>query len=170
MGMYTEFIFGCSLKKDTPKVCIDALDYIINGEDKQPKYENPVGWEQERYNERFIERTTPVEEIENFIEKYDFRRLFTSSSYFFGAAHPTMRFFWDSIEGSYKISTRSDLKDYENKLEDFVEYIRPFVYMGSGLHDIYAYVLFEECEFPTIYAKDGTYELPKGYKQKSLFE
>ena len=34
MGMYTEFIFGCELSKNTPKVCIDALDYVINGEEK----------------------------------------------------------------------------------------------------------------------------------------
>lgn len=161
MGMYTEFIFGCALKKDTPKVCIDALDYVINGEDKQPKYENPVDWDQKKYNERYIERTTPIEEIEAFIKKYSLWRLFTSSSYYFGAAHPTKQFFWDDIDRSYKISTSSDLKDYEHQIEDFVEYIRPFVDTGSGLHDIYAYVLYEECEFPTIYAKDGTYNMPR---------
>ena len=35
MGMYTEFIFGCNLSKDTPKECIDALDFVINGEEKE---------------------------------------------------------------------------------------------------------------------------------------
>lgn len=161
MGMYTEFIFGCALKKDTPKVCIDALDYVINGRDKKPKYENPVDYEQKMYNEMFIERTTPIEEIEAFIEKYDFWRLFTSSSYYFGAAHPTKKLYWDDIDHTFKISTRADLKNYEHKIEDFVEYIRPYVDSGSGLRDIYAYVMFEESEFPTIYAVDGTYTMPK---------
>ena len=67
MGMYTEFIFGCELSKKAPKVCVDALDYVINGEEKKPKYENPEGFEQKRFNENYIERTTPIEEIEKFI-------------------------------------------------------------------------------------------------------
>lgn len=41
MGMYTEFIFGCSLSKDTPKICIDALDYVINGENKNQSMRIP---------------------------------------------------------------------------------------------------------------------------------
>ena len=60
--MYTEFIFGCELSKNTPRVCVEALDFVINGEDKQPKYENPEGWEQKDYNEHYIDRTLPVEE------------------------------------------------------------------------------------------------------------
>jgi hypothetical protein len=162
MGMYTEFIFGCELSKKTPKVCVDALDYVINGEEKQPKYENPDGWEQKRFNEDYIERTTPIEEIEKFIEEYDFYRLFCSCSYYFGAANPVRRFEYDHISDSYKISTRADLKNYTGQIENFIEYIAPYVISGSGYeHSIFAYVQYEEDHFPTMYGfKDyNTHEL-----------
>jgi hypothetical protein len=155
MGMYTEFIFGCELSKKTPKVCVDALDYVINGEEKQPKYENPEGWEQKRFNDNYIERTTPVEEIEKFIEEYDFYRLFCSCSYYFGAANPVRRFEWDNISNSYKISTMADLKNYSGQIEKFIEYIAPYVEHGSGYeHRIFAYVQYEEAHFPTMYGFD----------------
>ena len=54
MGMYTELIFGCTLSKHTPKVCIDALDTVING-DKHPKYEEPKDWREQEYNKHFID-------------------------------------------------------------------------------------------------------------------
>ena len=152
MGMYTEFIFGCELSKNTPKVCVDALDYVINGEEKKPKYENPEGWEQKEFNDNYIERTTPVEEIEKFIEEYDFYRLFCSCSYYFGAANPVRKFEWDNISKSYKISTRADLKNYSKQIEKFIEYIAPYVEHGSGYeHRIFAYVQYEEDHFPTMY-------------------
>ena len=161
MGMYTEFIFGCELSKNTPKVCIDALDYSINGEEKKPKYENPEGWEEKRFNENYIERTTPVEEIEKFIEEYDFDRLFHCSSYYFGAANPMSKFYYDSISKSYKISTRADLKNYSGQIEKFIEYIKPYVEHGSGYdNEIFAYVQYEEDPFPTMYGIDGVYANP----------
>ena len=151
MGMYTEFIFGCELSKNTPKVCVDALDYVINGEEKKPKYENPEGWEQKDFNKNYIERTTPVEEIEKFIEEYDFYRLFCSCSHYFGAANPVRRFEYDHISNSYKISTRADLKN-AGQIEKFIEYIAPYVEYGSGYeHRIFAYVQYEEDHFPTMY-------------------
>ena len=152
MGMYTEFIFGCELSKDTPKVCVDALDYVINGEEKQPKYENPEGYEQKKFNDNYIERTTPVEEIQKFIEEYDMYRLFCSCSYYFGAANPIHKFHYDKISDAYHISTRADLKNYTGQIEKFIEYIAPYVISGSGYeHEIFAYVQYEEDEFPTLY-------------------
>ena len=156
MGMYTEFIFGCELSKDTPKVCIDALDYSINGEEKKPKYENPQTYDEKRYNENYIERTTPIEDILAFIEKYDFDRLFHSCSYYFGALNPIHRFEYDEIDKAYHISTRSDLKNYSNQIEKFIEYITPYVRHGSGYgHEIFAYVQYEEDDFPTMYGIGG---------------
>ena len=158
--MYTEFIFGCELSKKTPKVCVDALDYVINGEEKKPKYENPQDWEEKEFNENYIERTTPVEEIEKFIEEYDMYRLFCSSSYYFGAANPVKKFMYDHISDSYHISTRADLKN-GGCIEKLLEYIKPYVTSGSGYdHHIYAYVQYEEAAFPTIYAIDGVYKDP----------
>lgn len=159
MGMYTEFIFGCSLSKDTPKICIDTLDYVINGENKHPKYENPETWEEKKYNDKFIERTSTDDEIQAFIGEYDFGRLFCSGSYYFGA--PVVRkFYYDDIDKTYKISTRANLKNYGRQIERFIDYIKPYIESGSGYeHNIFAYVQYEEAEFPTIYGIDGTYEV-----------
>ena len=149
------------MSKKTPKVCVDALDYVINGEEKKPKYENPEGWEEKRFNDDYIERTTPIEEIEKFIEEYDFYRLFGSSSYYFGAANPVRKFHYDSIAESYKISTRADLKNYTDQIEKFIEYIKPYVEHGSGYdHEIFAYVQYEEDPFPKMYGIDGVYANP----------
>ena len=151
MGMYTEFIFGCSLSKNTPKICIDALDYVINGENKKPGYE--------KYNKGFIERTSTDNEIQTFINEYDFRRLFCSGSYYFGAP-VSKELYYDYIDKTYKISTRANLKNYQNQIEKFIEYIKPYVVHGSGYdHHIFAYVQYEEDEFPTIYGTDGTYKV-----------
>lgn len=158
MGMYTEFIFGCELSKETPNICVEALDYVINGEEKKPKHENPETWQEKEFNDNYIERTHTVEEINEFIEKYDFWRLFRCCSYYFGAANPTGRFKYDHISRSYHISTRADLKNYEGQIERFIEYITPYVKHGSGFPlGIFAYVQYEESPFPTIYSLGGTY-------------
>jgi hypothetical protein len=168
MGMYTEFIFGCELSKDLPKVCIDALDKSINDKYdeetgryiKKPKYETPQKYEEKKFNENYIERTTPDEEIDKFIEDYDFGRLFHSCSYYFGAANSYSKFHYDAISESYHISTRSDLKNYTNQVERFIEYIKPYVIHGSGYDNkIFAYVQYEEAPFPTIYGTTGVYHV-----------
>ena len=166
MGMYTEFIFGCELSKNTPRVCVEALDFVINGEDKQPKYDNPEGWEQKDYNEHYIDRTLPVEEIKAFIDKYDFYGLFCSCSYSFGAANPISKFYWDSISSSYHISTRADLKNYTNQIETFIDYIKEYVESGSGDYEVYAYVQYECDDLPTIYSLQGVYDVSKLIKKE----
>ena len=160
MGMYTEFIFGCALSEDTPKICIEAMDYVINGEEKKPRYENPKNYQEESFNENYIERTYTDEEINEFIEKYDFWRLFRCYSYYFGAANPVGKFYYDSIYKHYHISTRADLNNYDGQIERFIDYIKPYIVQGSGYsHNVFAYVQFEESEFPTIYAMDGKYSV-----------
>jgi hypothetical protein len=160
MGMYTEFILGAELSKDMPKICVDALDYVINGATKKPRYENPTTYEEERYNENYFERTHSEEEIEKFAEEYDMWRLFLSCSYYFGTAHPIGIFYYDSISNSYHISTRADLKNYESKIEKFIEYIRPYVISGSGYdHHIFAYSHYEEDAFPIMYGINGKWNI-----------
>lgn len=159
MGMYTEFIFGCELRKDTPRECIEALDYVINGEKKKPKYKKPKNYVQKEFNENYIERTLSEEEIKAFINKYNLESLFWSSSYYFGAANPVHCFRYDNISRAYHISTRADLKN-GRRIEDFIEYIKPYVKSASGYpHHIFAYVHYEEDPFPTMYGMDGVYNM-----------
>lgn len=155
MGMYTEFIFGCALREDTPRICIEALDYVINGEEKKPRYENPITCEEKLYNDTFIDRILSVEEIENFADFYDLSRLCYSFSGYFGAGENDPCFYYDSVIKAYRISIRSDIKNYENQIDRFLEYIEPYIKSGSGSNDIYAYVLYEENEYPYIYSLKG---------------
>lgn len=158
--MYTEFILGCNLSKDISKECVDAIDYVINGEEKKPKYKNPETYEEIMHNRHYIERTTLEDDIKKFIREYDLYYLFGSSSYYFGGASPVSKFYYDDIDNEYHITIRSDLKNYTGQIEKFINYITPYVVQGSGYpHEIFAYVQYEEDEFPTIYAMDGEYDI-----------
>lgn len=170
MGCYTELILGCSLSKDTPKVCIDAIDYVINGEHKQPKYDNPKNWQESDYNLNYFDRTMPEEDITKFLKEYDLYTLFGCSSFYFGAASPTHRFEYCDADKTYKISTRANLKNSSGRIEKFLEYIKPYVVQGSGFsHHIYASVQFEDEEFPTFYAIDGVYKNPLYTNQLEVY-
>lgn len=165
MGMYTEFIFGCSLSKDTPKECIDALDYVINGPDKEPKIENPKTYAEIKFNAGYIDRTTSDEDIQAFIDKFDLRGLMRSCSYYFDAP-PVSSMYFDDIDHAYHISSRANLKNYNHEIESFIEYIRPYINGGSGLKEVFAYVMYEEDEFPTIYTLEGDYDVSEYIKDK----
>jgi len=80
--------------------------------------------------------------------------LFHSSSYYFGAANPCSKFYYDNISDSYHIATRADLKN-GGAIEKFLEYIEPYIVYGSGTSNVYAYVQYVEAEFPTLYTMKG---------------
>lgn len=157
--MYTELILGCSLSKETPRILIEALDLVINPK-KKPKYENPKNYEEKIYNERFIDQTFSEKEIEEFENKYNLCYIIYSGSYYFGCADSKPSFYKDDISKDYKLSFRSNCKN-GGIIENFLEYIKPYIIQGSGPSDIYAYVQYEEDEFPTIYSlKYGKTSVP----------
>lgn len=133
MGMYTELILGCKLSKSAPKLLINALDAVINH------------WNEKDYGDA-------SDEVKDFIIKYDLPYLFHGSSYCFGVSRSNSAFWFDNITGCWYISTRSNLKNYEDQIENFLAYLKPYVEQGSGEADIYAYVLYEECSKPQIYS------------------
>lgn len=148
--MYTELILGCSLSKETPRILIETLDWIINS-NKKPKYDNPKNYEEKIYNGRFIDQTLSEKEIEEFEKKYNLRRIIYSGSYYFGYAESRPSFYKDDISDDYKLSFRSNCKN-GGIIENFLKYIKPYIIQGSGPSDVYAYVQYEEDEFPTIYS------------------
>lgn len=125
MGMYTELIFGAKLKKETPTSVIDALKYMV-GETK--------------------ERPTDFPFPEGRVDY-----LFGCSSYSFGVNKGLSKMWFDDISGCFHISTRSNIKNYENEIESFLEWIKPYIESGSGERDIYAMVIYEESSSPNIY-------------------
>lgn len=123
MGIYTELIFGASLKRDTPKQVIDALKYITGQiEDKPKDFPLPEGrceW-----------------------------LLGGGSGYF--PCH-TKQFFKEEYSDCWTLNTRSNIKNYNNEIETFLNWIEPYVQYASGVNNMYAIVIYEESETPTIY-------------------
>jgi len=152
MGMYTELNIGCSLKNDTPKILIESLDYLFNGEEKQPRPEKESEFDRDYLN--YIERTHSIEEIQNFIDEHKLNYLFFSSSYYFGAHETVHKFTYDHTSDDYVLISRSNLKD-RKAIDDFIKYIGPYVEDGSGGAEIFATVQYELDEFPTLYGVGG---------------
>lgn len=55
------------------------------------------------------------------------------------------------ITKTWHIRSRSEIKNYENEIEMFLEWIKPHIERGSGAKDMYAITIYEEDFEPTIY-------------------
>ena len=139
MGMYTEFVFGVSLLSTTPGNVLDILNYLVNSEEFNYKKELP--------NHVFFK-----------CDRY--KAIATCSSYYFGCSESVSRFDYlpDSISKEYILSIRSNLKNYDNEIEKFVDWIRPYVSSGSGTNDLLGYKLYEESIVPYLFYKDEEFE------------
>ena len=139
MGMYTELILGCALSKDLPDVCEQALDKVINN--VEPDEEDALL-------------------VNDFIQEYSLEYLLRGGSYYFGVNWGTPMFRLDPIARDYRLSSRSNIKNYDGEIEKFLKYLKPYVKQGSGYpHDIWAYVQYEESPFPTMYGVDGIIDI-----------
>jgi hypothetical protein len=131
MGMYTELIFGASLKKDTPKEVIDILQYLMK----------PTKKDKEKL-------TIPDHP---FFSCDRWRMIFTCSSFYFGVNESVRKMWFEEIGYQWRISTRSNLKNYDSEIEKFLDWIKPYIESGSGWNEFYAIVCYEEARKPTIY-------------------
>lgn len=126
MGMYTELIFGASLLEDTPKEVIETLEYMLDNDKPKPESflfsEGRHSW------------------------------MFQSGSYYFGVNKAVNKMWFDDISKTHHISIRCNFKNYENEIETFLEWIKPYIESGSGAKEIYAFVIYEEAELPIIYS------------------
>jgi len=124
MGMYTELIFGAGLKKETPQSVIDALKYMLGDTEDKPKdFPLPDG---------------------------RCEWLFQSTSYF-GMTVPANKFVFDKDFDSWCLSTRSSIKNYEGEIEEFLDWIKPYICSGSGNRNMYALTIYEDSATPSIY-------------------
>lgn len=122
MGMYTELIFGASLRTDTPQGVIDTLRYMI-GDIEEPE------------TVLFNEGRNPL----------------GGGSTYFGVCDPVCRMWFDDIKKEWIISTRSNVKNYDNEIEKFLAWIKPYIQNGSGERKMYAIVTYEQSVESTIY-------------------
>jgi len=125
MGMYTELIFGAELKKDTPNEVIEALKYMLGEiETKPANFPLPDGrceW------------------------------LFQGGSYYFAINNPVNKMWFDDIDKRWHLSTRSNITNPRQEIQTFLEWIKPYINGGSGCRDMYAIVIYEEQDEPTVY-------------------
>jgi hypothetical protein len=136
MGMYTELIFGATLKEKTPTYVTDALNCIIN----------------DRTNVNLSD------EVKQFIDEYSVSKLIWCSSYYFGAHDNKPSCVFDKIANRWCISFRANCKNYQNEIEKFIGFIKPYVEYGSGPTNIFAIVQYEEDDYPTLYGTEDKYE------------
>ena len=140
MGTYTEIIFGARLKKSTPKNIIDTLRFVANGPTQTIHEEDPV-----------------IVYDKELIEKYNLYYVMRSASYYFGVCEPVSKMWFNEIAGEWVLSFRANCKNYDGKLEEFVEWIKPYIKSGTGYEDIYAIITVEEGR-PIMYGKHANYK------------
>lgn len=120
--MFTELIFGAALKKETPSEVIETLRYMVGDIEEPQKLAFDVG-----------------------------RNPLWGGSYYFGVNESVSKIWFDNIDNQWHISTRSNIKNYDSEIEQFLEWVKPWIEDGSGARDMYAIVIYEESDEPTIY-------------------
>lgn len=120
MGMYTELIIGCLLRKDTPKEVISTLEWMFRDNENEPEPDNLPG------------KGTRV------------RWMFRSAGSYFGSPSGERKLIYDEICEAYRLSGRFNIKNYEHEIETFLDWLEPFVDQGSGAKEIWAMHIYEE--------------------------
>jgi len=123
MGMYTELLLRCSLKKEAPDEVVSVCRYLF-GNGKQPD-DLP---------------THP------FFTLSRWRSVGRCSSYYH-FPHAVNLFKFDDIQEGYNLFSRSDLKDYSNEIDAFVSWLMPHIdgHVGEWI----GHYFYEEQDLPT---------------------
>lgn len=130
MGMYTELHFNTELREDVPKNVVEVLEYMMHLR-KMKRFEIP---------------DHPLFKTDRW------ERMFIQDSYCFKAdTHSTLRF--DDIANAYILCIRCNLKNYDNEIEWFVNWVMP--YLGEDDGDFLGFHRYEETEEPTLIYMKG---------------
>lgn len=122
MGMYTEFHFNKQLKADVPKEVKDTLLYMLGEIEKQPKKIKHPLFETDRWETMLL-----------------------SDSFYFDA--PTSSCICTELGIKY-LSIRCNLKNYDNEIEKFIDWITPYLDGDEG--DFLGFSRYEESETPDL--------------------
>lgn len=127
MGMYTELVLSTEIKDDPEVIAI--LKYMGGVTDTQPPLPSHPLFETPRW-----------------------RSLFRCCSHYFV---PTIVFHleFNDIAKAWSLITRSDLKNYNNEIEKFVDWISP--YLDDHRGQMFGYSRYEETDVPTILYAPG---------------
>lgn len=128
MGMYTEFHLNVELKKDTPKDVIDVLKFMTaSGAKTAPAPQTPA-------HPLFTEGGRWI------------HMLWCGSYYFPMRVNSVLEF--DTLAGAHFLSVRCNLKNYEQEIQKFVDWLTPFFAEEDGV--CIGYRRYEENDDPTL--------------------
>lgn len=128
MGMYTEIHFNSKLTVDKDSMVADILKYMVGDIEDAPEL-------------------LPA----NALFKTDrWQIMLRCDSYYFDAdTLSTLR--WDEISHHYYLCIRSNLKNYDSEIEEFIDWIDPYLNKQPG--DFLGFYRYEEDEEPTLIYK-----------------
>lgn len=132
MGMYTELVLKCQIKEDVPQDVRAVLNFLFNGGD----WENPPATPDHPFFA--CARWVVIGRGCSF-----YHTPFALSKFSDG---------FDDVgdRGGY-IFSRSDLKDYEDEIRTFIDWLTPYIDQPDG--DCIGWEWYEEDERPTLLIK-----------------
>ncbi len=126
--MYTEFHFNSKIKKDTPKEVINTLKYMLDLWEKGEPKEIPD----------HILFKNPESSWRVMLQM--------DSSYFDAETYSTLNY--NKFDDHYYLCVRCNLKNYESDIENFINWITPYLDKYEG--DFLGFYRYEEFEEPTL--------------------
>ena len=127
MGMYTALHFNSELNVDKDSMVADILKYMVGETEEMPEMlpDHPL-FKTERWG---------------FMLRCD-------SYYFDEDTISTLR--WDKISESYYLCIRCNLKNYDDEIEKFINWIMPYLDVFKQTGDFLGFYRYEEDEQPTL--------------------
>lgn len=111
MGMYTELHFSSALKKSVPSEVVDILIYMTKYSDKQ------------EYFGKIPEH--------DLFKTNRWRFMLNCDSYYFDTKTASSVFYDNSAE-CYYFNIKCNLKNYDNEIEKFINWIMPYLDKEDG--------------------------------------
>jgi hypothetical protein len=133
MGMYTEFHFNVRLKQNIPDKILNILRYMVSNEPN--KYD-------------FKPKEIPDHLLFKNSERWHWM-LWVDSYYFAADTISTLRV--DDTAKQYFLCVRCNLKNYDNEIENFIDWINPYIDAKSNA--FLGFSRYEESEDPEIIRK-----------------
>ncbi|AWQ17081.1 MULTISPECIES: hypothetical protein [Bacillus] len=127
MGMYTELVCAFELIEETPSHIIETLEFMSGQRDEQPD-------------------ELPDDKLFSGGSRWKWM-LQSDSCYFDGKTHSEI--VYDTLVGGCYVTIRCNLKNYDNEIENFIEWISPFIYKKDENYFI-GYKRYEEDKEPEL--------------------
>jgi len=137
MGMYTEINCAFKLKQDIPPEVVAILMHMLDPRNPRPVQMPPH----------------PLFETENW------DLLLICSSQYFATSKAQSAVWLDEVDGRYRVLIRSNLKNYDDEIEKFIDWITQYIHAVGG--DFLGYSRSETTQVPTLIYCPGIFFTPE---------